>query len=88
MDLVGRGLDDRIHQPRREPLYRRSMDLLRRARSLGAVGASISGAGPTVLFWSHWEQTGNLYDRLRDECADCEVRRAPFSPAGADVRAL
>jgi homoserine kinase len=88
LDLVGRGLEDRIHQPRREPLYPRSMELLRRARSLGAVGASISGAGPTVLFWSHWEQTGNLYDRLRDECADCEVRRAPFSPAGADVRAL
>ncbi len=88
MDLVGRGLEDRIHQPRREPLYQRSMDQLRRARSLGAVGASISGAGPTVLFWSHWEQTGNLYDRLRDECADCDVRRAPFSPAGADVRAL
>ena len=88
LDLVGRGLEDRIHQPRRERLYPRSMDLLRRARSLGAVGATISGAGPTVLFWSHWEQTGNLYDRLRDECADSDVRRAPFSPAGADVRAL
>ncbi|MEA2404464.1 MAG: homoserine kinase, partial [Thermoleophilaceae bacterium] len=88
LDLVGRGLSDRIHQPRREPLYPRSMELVRRARSLGAVGASISGAGPTVLFWSHWEQTGNLYERLREECADCAVRRAPFSPAGADVRAL
>ena len=88
LDLVARGLEDRLHQPRRKSLYPRSMELLRRARSLGAVGASISGAGPTVLFWSHWEQTGNLYDRLRDECSDCAVRRVPFSPAGADVRAL
>src|SRR5207248_8811262 len=56
LSLVARGLDDRIHQPRREHLYPRSMELLRSARELGAIGASISGAGPTVLFWCHWEQ--------------------------------
>ena len=88
LDLVGRGLSDRIHQPRREHLYPRSMELLRRARELGAIGASISGAGPAVLFWSHWEQTGNLFDALRSAAPDCEVRRAPFTPQGADVRAL
>jgi homoserine kinase len=88
LDLVARGLDDRLHQPRRERLYPRSMELLRRARELGAVGASISGAGPTVLFWCHWQQTGTLVDRLREEAPDCAVRRAQFSPGGADVRAL
>ena len=31
---------------------------------------------------------GDLYERLRDECADCEVRRVQFAPGGADVRAL
>ena len=30
-DLVARGLDDRLHQPRREHLYPRSMELVRRA---------------------------------------------------------
>src|SRR5947209_9491821 len=88
LDLVARGLDDRIHQPRREHLYPRSMELLRRAADLGAIGASISGAGPTVLFWCHWEQTGSLYERLRAEAPECEVRRATFSPSGVDVRAL
>ena len=44
--LIGRGLADRIHQPRRAALYPRSMELLERAADLGAVGASISGAGP------------------------------------------
>ena len=88
LDLVGRGLSDRIHQPRREPLYPRSMELLRRARELGAIGASISGAGPSVLFWCHWEQTGNLFEALRATAPDCDVRRAPFTPQGADVRAL
>ena len=57
-DLVAAGLDDRLHQPRREHLYPRSMELVRRARDLGALGATISGAGPTVLVWCHYEQTG------------------------------
>jgi homoserine kinase len=88
LDLVARGLSDRIHQPRREHLYPRSMELVRQARDLGAVGASISGAGPTVLFWCHWEQTGNLFDNVKRAAADCEVRRVQFAPGGADVRAL
>jgi homoserine kinase len=89
LSLVARGLSDRIHQPRREHLYPRSMELLRRATDFGAVGASISGAGPTVLFWTHWEQTGTVFDTLRGECgADCTVRRVGFAPGGADVTAL
>src|SRR2546423_2467936 len=88
LDLVARGLDDRLHQPRRERLYPRSMELVRQARELGAVGASISGAGPAVLFWCHWQQTGTLIERLREAAPDCDVRRAQFSPGRADVRAL
>jgi homoserine kinase len=88
LDLVARGLSDRIHQPRRASLYPRSMELLAAARELGAVGASISGAGPTVLFWCDWQQTGALFERLRSEARDCQVRRARFAPGGADVKAL
>lgn len=88
LDLVGRGLSDRLHQPRRAPLYPRSIELLERAPELGAIGASISGGGPSVLFWCHWEQTGNLLERVRDAAADCVVRRVTFTPEGADVRAL
>ena len=88
LDLVGRGLSDRIHQPHRSHLYPRSMELLDCAGELGAIGASISGAGPSVLFWCHWEQTGGLLERLRAAAPDCEVRRARFTPEGADVTAL
>jgi homoserine kinase len=88
LDLVARGLSDRIHQPRRASLYPRSMELLAAARELGAIGASISGAGPAVLFWCDWQQTGALFERLRAEARDCEVRRARFAPGGADVKAL
>ncbi len=86
--LIGRGLADRLHQERRRDLYPRSMELLERAEELGAVGATISGAGPTVLFWCHWQQTGTLMDRLRSDAPDCEVRRIQFAPGGADVREL
>ena len=86
--LIGRGLDDRIHQPRRAALYPRSMELLARADDLGAVGASISGAGPSVLFWAHWQQTGALMEALRAEAPDCEIRRVQFTPGGADVSEL
>jgi homoserine kinase len=88
LSLIERGLVDALHQPRRRSLYPRSMELVEAAPSLGALGATISGAGPTVLFWSHWEQTGALVERLRAEAADCEVRRAGFAPGGADVNEL
>ena len=65
LSLIGRGLRDALHQPRRRHLYPRSMELVERAEELGAVGATISGAGPTVLFWCQWQQTGMVMDRLR-----------------------
>ena len=89
MDLVGRGLADRLHQPHRAHLYPRSMELVDEVRRLGAVGATISGAGPTVLVWSRYEQTGPVVEALRRRCAGwADVLRAPFETMGADVRSL
>jgi homoserine kinase len=86
--LIGHGLRDALHQPRRRHLYPRSMELVDRAEELGAVGATISGAGPAVLFWCHWQQTGSVVDALRSAAPDCEVRRVTFAAGGADVREL
>jgi homoserine kinase len=89
LDLVARGLADRLHQPRRAHLYPRSMRLVERARELGALGATISGAGPAVLMWTHYEQTAGVFEALRREAAGwADVVRAPFEPMGADVRGL
>jgi homoserine kinase len=88
-DLVGRGLADRLHQPYRAHLFPRSADLVARAHEIGALGATISGAGPTVLVWCHYEQTGAVLETLRRETAGwADVLRAPFEPHGADVREL
>ena len=88
-DLIARGLHDRIHQPRRRNLYPRSMEIVDSARQLGALGATISGAGPTVLVWTTWQDAGNVAAALGERCAGwAEVRRLPFDPLGADVPEL
>lgn len=89
LDLVAAGLTDRIHQDRRRGLYSRSMDLVDEARALGALGATISGAGPTVLLWTTWQDAGKVVEALESRCGGwAEVRRLPFSPQGADVPEL
>jgi homoserine kinase len=88
-DLLAAGLADRLHQPYRAHLYPRSAELLQRARSLGALGATLSGAGPAVLVWSYYEQTGGLMERLGREAEGwARVMRAPFESQGAYVRGL
>ena len=85
-DLVGTGLADRIHQERRRHLFPRSMEVVDLAAEWGAIGATISGAGPTVLVWSGWQETGGVVERLRESFGEwAEVRRVGFSPVGADV---
>ena len=87
--LIGRGLADRLHQPHRAGLYGRSLELAGRARELGAIGASISGAGPAVMVWCFWQDTGKVAGALERETDGwAQVLRAPFSPVGADVPEL
>jgi len=89
LDLVARGLADRIHQPRRRDLYPRSMEIVDAASELGALGATISGAGPVVLVWTTWQDAGKVSEELQRRCEGwAEVRRLPFTPHGADVPEL
>jgi homoserine kinase len=90
LGLIGRGLADRLHQPHRAHLYPRSMEIVNAAAiELGAIGATISGAGPTVLVWCFWQSTGKVMEGLRERVGDwAEVRRVPFSALGADVPEL
>jgi homoserine kinase len=89
LDLVSRGVADRIHQPHRRELYPRSMEIVDSAAEFGALGATISGAGPTVLVWTTWQEAGNVAAALEQRCAGwAEVRRLPFTPQGADVPEL
>src|SRR5215218_6233729 len=87
LDLVAQGLEDRLHQPRRASLYPRSMELVERAAELGALGATISGAGPSVLVWVRSEAAAAVAARLQSECRGwARVLRLPFAAGGAEVR--
>lgn len=85
-DLVARGLKDSLHQERRAHLFPRSYELVREARELGALGATISGAGPTVLVWCFYEQTGTVADALAARTDGwASVSRVAFETEGARV---
>jgi homoserine kinase len=89
LTLISRGLADRIHQERRRHLYPRSMEIVDSARDTGALGATISGAGPAVLVWTTWQDAGKVKGELERRCEGwAEVRRLPFTPHGADVPEL
>jgi homoserine kinase len=84
--LIAASLKDNIHQTRRRPLYPRSMDLVEDARDMGALGATISGAGPAVLVWTTWEETGKVMEELHRRCDEwAEIQRVTFTNDRADV---
>jgi homoserine kinase len=86
LDLVAAGLRDRIHQPYRAHLFPRSAALLERAPALGALGATISGAGPTVLVWARAENAEAVERALRAEAEGwANVLPAALEPVGAQV---
>jgi homoserine kinase len=88
-DLVAQGLVDRLHQRRRAQLFPRSYELLGQAASLGALGATISGAGPTVLFWCLAEQSAGLLEDLGLRAEGwASVMRVGFEAVGATALRL
>jgi homoserine kinase len=49
LELLAEGTRDRLHQPFRLPLFPDGATLLDAAMQAGALGAYVSGAGPTLL---------------------------------------
>jgi homoserine kinase len=85
-ELIARGLRDRLHQPYRAHLYPRSAALVQRAAEIGALGATISGAGPTVLVWTHRDAVGAVVRALEQEALGwAQVLSVPFECRGATV---
>jgi homoserine kinase len=90
ISLIAASLRDNIHQGRRRDLYPRSMELVENVEDVGgAIGATISGAGPTVLIWTTWEQAGKAMEELRGRCEEwADLRRVTFTNDRADVPEL
>lgn len=49
LDMIGRAMQDRLHQPYRAPMVPGMEKLLAEAPGRGALGIALSGAGPTLL---------------------------------------
>jgi len=55
LDLLGKVMDDRLHQPYRLPLIPGAADAFDAARGAGAAAVALSGAGPGVIAFTDSE---------------------------------
>jgi len=85
-ELIAHGLHDRIHQDARSSLFPKSFDLLGRAIEFGALGATISGAGPSVLVWCAAGERHNVWQMLEPLANGwAQLLEVEFDPIGAVV---
>jgi homoserine kinase len=89
--LLGRAIDDRIAEPARAPLLPGFVEAKRVAMEAGALGASISGAGPTAFALVAGTTAGERVGAAMREAygkagVDCTTRVTHVDPNGAVVR--
>lgn len=84
--LIASGLRDSIHQERRADLFPSAIDILRRAGEFGALGATVSGAGPSVLLWCAPREADDVTVSLRTCCSGwATVSSLSFAEHGAEL---
>jgi homoserine kinase len=82
--IFASSLDDRVHEPYRAPHAPLLADV-RNEPPTGALGATISGSGPTVIVWAHPHQAKECSVELSNRFPDVEVLWLSTSPKGAEV---
>ncbi len=81
-ELFAEALDDRLHEPHRAA----NAPLLAEVRGdlpSGALGATISGSGPTVVVWARDDAVAPCVAELEARYPDVDVLPLPASPKGA-----
>ena len=71
--LISAGMLDRLHEPYRMSLFPHLTPLQEVARTAGAVGAVLSGAGPTVLTLVHPDLAENVSTAMERAARDVET---------------
>ncbi|HKT43266.1 MAG TPA: homoserine kinase [Gaiellaceae bacterium] len=73
---------DRLHEPYRadDSPY---LGEIRNDLPEGAIGAALSGSGPTVLVWAERGKDADVARELAHRFPDCDVRRLSVTSAGA-----
>ena len=81
-ELFAEALADRLHEPYRAegaPL----LEAVRERLPAGALGATISGSGPTVIVWARPDDASRCAHELSARYLDVDVLTLPVSPLGA-----
>jgi homoserine kinase len=81
-DLLAPALDDRIHEPYRAR-YAPLLEAVRGELPDGAIGATISGSGPTVIVWARKHHYDRTLAELSERFPDAEVLWLKVSKKGA-----
>ncbi len=67
IELIRASLEDVVIEPQRQTLIPGFADVRRAAMAAGALGCSISGAGPTVFAWALEHQAAMVLAAMRLE---------------------
>ncbi|WP_457625001.1 homoserine kinase [Persephonella sp.] len=90
-DLLKIAMDDRFHQPYRKKLIPGFDDVVSNALEAGALGASLSGAGPTVLALAteNFESIGNaMVEGFKKHNVKADYRVLEIDKKGATVEII
>lgn len=80
--LIAAGMNDRLHEPYRARLFSHLGAMKAAALEQGAIGACLSGAGPTILAFVPHERVDDVVCVMRETAAELAVpgRVMPLAP--------
>ena len=81
-DLFAAAADDKLHEPYREE-HAPHLPVIRAELPRGALGATLSGSGPTVLVWAEPDETRDVAAQLAERFPEHTVLPLEVSPRGA-----
>jgi homoserine kinase len=67
IDMIRASFTDVIIEPQRQALIPGFTDVRNASMQAGALGCSISGAGPTMFAWAHRDQANAVRDAMKAE---------------------
>jgi homoserine kinase len=82
VDLLAAAFADRLHEPYRAA-NAPELEAVRADPPSGAVGASLSGSGPTVIVWTREDEADQAAAELEQRFREHRVLRLAVTPKGA-----
>lgn len=86
-EAIGAGMRDRLHEPYRARLFPHLTPMTDAARQAGAIGASLSGAGPTILTLVEPNDVDTVRAALEEVAREHDVKGEvkPMKPTSSGV---